>query len=933
MIVSLRCQFRYIIVTIITFLSLNVLVKSNNNNNDIICNNHQPKINIQYKKRSVAIISDITGHVDKFTSIGFKIRNGKYLGLDKSTVYIFEKSISSSGKNNNYHRHHRHKPHQQQYNEHPNPIKNTHAKDNYEKNQMYSLQLSCSSLSLKLIAKPLDHFGDGGGGEVPFLRLMSNIMKNEDCPKTSTTDNGNDVFAFILPQFLNDVSPALTLNDIDNMLETSSCSIAYQYFANINETICTVPNQTMSRETLNFCKDYDNQLKEEEKNHLVENTTSIQTELSHAAAVAVHERTYISEEEDSGHYLAEWTNDEQQSSFHNLNNLVDDRSFLQFKMEQHKKNRRRNLLEHIDENGVDKEELEAKKEYEKNQLKLDQQKLREKNNTNKMKTPEQEEQEELEKENLHLKEDYTKYFGKYDENITLRDVAGEYFEYLGPSLDKRAFPLLYKEKHPNEKDGDSPLKPKVTIHDGTSGTTIEMSTPKANVKDTDGQADELTDDEQQDSVFLLEGPIWASLSIEEKQKVQEGARMRHSIISFVESSTRATSHMNAGLYTKDVIEEIITRISTMLPEHIVELINGFFREPFTRMFGQFMQNNAAADLVPSSGAGFMGIPLAAVTNIQRITGLIEEKNDITPAGVVAAAATVIIPLLFNAGGAGPGGNQAPAGNLFNAGRVVQELHSQIVETVRAGVESQVDATLFSGFAEGIVDRTSQEKYSIHRHLHRAMAPQMTTFATEEIVPAVTGPVVRAMTAETTRHMTAALLPALTHALAPTLVHSLKHEPRSDYYCHYCDSAAIYCDMCHSARIADHEQDYYASYYSSYYSAYYTPYYANTIADYFSRHIIAKHKEFDGNGVTSEPPPPGEPPREEPPSEKPPTTECKVYLAKHQGGKFYDCNDNGRARDAGNDQGCIDQVLGKPDPFGDGRKVKVVKNWGADGHCQ
>ena len=32
----------------------------------------------------------------------------------------------------------------------------------------------------------------------------------------------------------------------------------------------------MSRETLNFCKDYDNQLKEEEKNHLVENTTSIQ---------------------------------------------------------------------------------------------------------------------------------------------------------------------------------------------------------------------------------------------------------------------------------------------------------------------------------------------------------------------------------------------------------------------------------------------------------------------------------------------------------------------------------------------------------------------------------------------------------------------------------------------------------------------------------
>ena len=147
--------------------------------------------------------------------------------------------------------------------------------------------------------------------------------------------------------------------------------------------------------------------------------------------------------------------------------------------------------------------------------------------------------------------------------------------------------------------------------------------------------------------------------------------------------------------------------------------------------------------------------------------------------------------------------------------------------------------LICRFCGMIVDRTQQEKYSIHRHLHRAMAPQMTQFATEEIVPAVTGPVIRAMTAETTRHMTAALLPSLTHSLAPTLVHSLKHEPRADYYCHYCDAAAIYCDMCHSARIADNEQTYYASYYASYYSAYYTPFYANSIADYFTRHIILK----------------------------------------------------------------------------------------------
>ena len=61
---------------------------------------------------------------------------------------------------------------------------------------------------------------------------------------------------------------------------------------------------------------------------------------------------------------------------------------------------------------------------------------------------------------------------------------------------------------------------------------MEVELPKKNVLDEDGQADELTDAEQHDSVFLLEGPIWASLSMEEKEKIQQGARMRHSMISF-----------------------------------------------------------------------------------------------------------------------------------------------------------------------------------------------------------------------------------------------------------------------------------------------------------------------------------------------------------------------------------------------------------------
>ena len=52
--------------------------------------------------------------------------------------------------------------------------------------------------------------------------------------------------------------------------------------------------------------------------------------------------------------------------------------------------------------------------------------------------------------------------------------------------------------------------------------------------------------------------------------------------------------------------------------------------------------------------------------------------------------------------------------------------------------------------------------------------------------------------------------------------------------------------------------------------------------------------------------------------------CEPWLSKHQKGEKYDCHDNGRARDAGNDQKGIDDVLAKTDPFGDGRQVRVEK---------
>ena len=54
--------------------------------------------------------------------------------------------------------------------------------------------------------------------------------------------------------------------------------------------------------------------------------------------------------------------------------------------------------------------------------------------------------------------------------------------------------------------------------------------------------------------------------------------MRHSMISFVENNARIKSHLNSGLYTKDVIDEVVDRTGALLPEHITSLLMGFFRE-------------------------------------------------------------------------------------------------------------------------------------------------------------------------------------------------------------------------------------------------------------------------------------------------------------------------------------------------------------------
>ena len=107
-----------------------------------------------------------------------------------------------------------------------------------------------------------------------------------------------------------------------------------------------------------------------------------------------------------------------------MNNLVDDRSFLQLKVEQHNSRKRRpSLFDAIDDYGYEREEIEAKQEVED---------LHHKDNAD---NPGREElsdsvdlgydeavrrKERRRNAGAVLRDDYTQYLGKFNENITLR---------------------------------------------------------------------------------------------------------------------------------------------------------------------------------------------------------------------------------------------------------------------------------------------------------------------------------------------------------------------------------------------------------------------------------------------------------------------------------------------------------------------------------
>ena len=78
-----------------------------------------------------------------------------------------------------------------------------------------------------------------------------------------------------------------------------------------------------------------------------------------------------------------------------------------------------------------------------------------------------------------------------------------------------------------------------------------------------------------------------------------------------------------------------------------------------------------------------------------------------------------------------------------------------------------------------------------------------------------------LTKHTTRELVTSVTIGLTHSLSSTISHALSRSPKDDYYCHYCETHQLYCNMCKRGTVKEYELDYKTSYYSTYFSTYYT----------------------------------------------------------------------------------------------------------------
>jgi hypothetical protein len=126
-----------------------------------------------------------------------------------------------------------------------------------------------------------------------------------------------------------------------------------------------------------------------------------------------------------------------------------------------------------------------------------------------------------------------------------------------------------------------------------------------------------------------------------------------------------------------------------------------------------------------------------------------------------------------------------------------------------------------------------------RYLTRDLTKSLTVSLTDSLVGAILKSASDPYVHMATRILTHSLSPSIAHSVSAVATKSLSRKPQDDYFCFYCKTKDVYCELCQGSATRDHFSDYYSSHYTHFY------------ADHFGKFYTT---EVDVNKIMSDGPP-------------------------------------------------------------------------------
>ena len=342
------------------------------------------------------------------------------------------------------------------------------------------------------------------------------------------------------------------------------------------------------------------------------------------------------------------------------------------------------------------------------------------------------------------------------------------------------------------------------------------------------------------------------------QKALDATNQRQLYLAMMEVSDKTMQMSKQGMQTKEVYSMVIDKIMNRLPEIMLQVLISILRKPFIHYAAQFMEANAPGMVAPNS-QDTPEVPVVA--NIPGTSSMPPpakakcEKKGKPPPGETFAPGANPHALMFlddcddeskNKKGSYVSLVESKSSSNVNhyhnhrmhqggeQGGPVARVMPLLRQTVMHGMAHHVIPQLQDEITVRVINRFDIVQNSVLRNSVRWLLPTLTASVSSKSIGATLGKTFRQTLDKTNKKVAYFITKQLTLALAEAITLSLTHQPRSDYYCHYCDAEKIYCEYCKSARKSQTEYAYYANYFGGYFGDYYAKQYGDQMAEYFVR---------------------------------------------------------------------------------------------------